>query len=488
MAIKSLNSVIGRDVTRVERTGIHSHIRGLGVTSAFETENEGARRNHGLVGQHRARRAAALVASMAREGKISGRAVLLSGQPGSGKTALALAIARELGSDVPFTHMAASEVYSLQLSRTEAVTQALRQSMGLRIKEQAEVIEGEVVELAVERATGSSAHGPQGGRKGTMTLKTTDIESLYNLGPKLIAALERHRVTAGDVISIDKSSGRLTKIGRSILRSAEYECSEAEKFVNCPEGEIQKTREVVHLVSLHEIDVINSRTQGFVALFAGDTGEIKAEVRDQIDEKVVEWREDGSAELVPGVLFIDEVHLLDVEIFSFLNRALEAENAPLLIIATNRGITQVRGSEFISPHGIPADFLDRCLIIPTETYSQSELAAIIDQRITEEDIVVDDRAKELFYKIAAESTLRYGLQLLSMASARATKFKRLTVSFEDVQRVYELFLDVDRSLAYCQQLGAKLVQSGAYVDRPRPSTAADTVMTEDPQALEAASG
>jgi DNA helicase TIP49 (TBP-interacting protein) len=46
----------------------------------------------------------------------------------------------------------------------------------------------------------------------------------------------------------------------------------------CPEGELQKRKEVVHVVSLHEIDVINSRQQGFLALFAGDTGEIKAEV------------------------------------------------------------------------------------------------------------------------------------------------------------------------------------------------------------------
>lgn len=41
------------------------------------------------------------------------------------------------------------------------------------------------------------------------------------------------------------------------------------KLVNTPEGELQKRKEVVHTVSLHEIDVINSRTQGFLALFAG---------------------------------------------------------------------------------------------------------------------------------------------------------------------------------------------------------------------------
>lgn len=116
--------------------------------------------------------------------------------------------------------------------------------------------------------------------------------------------------------------------------------------MQCPEGEIEKRKEVVHTVSLHEIDVINSRSQGFLALFSGDTGEIKQEVRDQIDQKVSEWREEGKADIVPGVLFIDEVHMLDIECFSFLNRALESETAPVVILATNRGITKIRGTMY----------------------------------------------------------------------------------------------------------------------------------------------
>ena len=44
-----------------------------------------------------------------------------------------------------------------------------------------------------------------------------------------------------------------------------------------------------------------------MALFAGDTGEIRSEVREQIDSKVAEWREEGKATIIPGVLFIDEV-------------------------------------------------------------------------------------------------------------------------------------------------------------------------------------
>ena len=59
-------------------------------------------------------------------------------------------------------------------------------------------------------------------------------------------------------------------MGRSLARQNDFEVSGgAVRFVPCPEGELQQRRDVVHNVSLHEIDVINSRTQGFLALFAG---------------------------------------------------------------------------------------------------------------------------------------------------------------------------------------------------------------------------
>lgn len=58
------------------------------------------------------------------------------------------------------------------------------------------------------------------------------------------------------------------------------------KFVACPSGEIQKRVESVQTISLHDIDVINSRSHGYVAVFSGDTGEINSEVREQINKKV----------------------------------------------------------------------------------------------------------------------------------------------------------------------------------------------------------
>lgn len=64
------------------------------------------------------------------------------------------------------------------------------------------MLEGEVVQVEVDRpATGV---GP---KVGKLTLKTTDMEAIYDLGNKMVEAVIKERVTAGDVVQVDKGSG-----------------------------------------------------------------------------------------------------------------------------------------------------------------------------------------------------------------------------------------------------------------------------------------
>lgn len=127
------------------------------------------------------------------------------------------------------------------------------------------MVEGEVVEVQVERPAGGG-----GARLGKLTLKTTDMETNYDMGTKMIDSFIKEKVQAGDVITIDKATGKITRLGRSFTRARDYDATGAStRFVQCPEGELQKRKEVVHTVTLHEVDVINSRTHGFLALFSG---------------------------------------------------------------------------------------------------------------------------------------------------------------------------------------------------------------------------
>lgn len=406
----------------------------------------------GLVGQQRARKAASVILQMAREGKIAGRAVLISGPPSTGKTAIALGMSKGLGEDVPFTMVSASEIFSREMGKTEALEQAFRRSIGVRIREESEVIEGEVVEIQIDRSVTGSQRG------GKLTLKTTDMETLYDMGARMIDGMTKEKVIAGDVISIDKASGRIVKLGRSYTRSRDYDAMGPDtKFVACPDGELQVRRETVHTVSLHEIDVINSRTQGFLALFAGDTGEIRAEVRTQINTKVAEWREEGKAEIVPGVLFLDEVHLLDAECFSFINRALEDELAPLVIMASNRGRARIRGTTQRSPHGLPLDFLDRVVIIATEPYTADEVREILSLRAGEEEVDVSSNALALLTKIGQEAGLRYASNLITAAGIAAGKRRAKEVEVGDVERCYRLFYDPARSARFVEEFEGRFI-------------------------------
>jgi RuvB-like protein 2 len=71
-----------------------------------------------LVGQKRARRAAGVVLEMIKEGKIAGRAVLIAGQPGTGKTAIAMGMAQALGKSKMYFNKATYLEYCFMIIST----------------------------------------------------------------------------------------------------------------------------------------------------------------------------------------------------------------------------------------------------------------------------------------------------------------------------------------------------------------------------------
>ena len=140
--------------------------------------------------------------------------------------------------------------------------------------------------------------------------------------------------------------------------------------------------------------------------------------------------------------------MLDIECFSYLNRALESDLAPVLVVATNRGITRIRGTNYKSPHGIPIDLLDRLMIISTAPYSETETKRILEIRCEEEDVEMTEDAKELLTKIGAETSLRYAIHLITAASLVCMRRKGAEVDIEDISKVYSLFVDVKRSAQF----------------------------------------
>ncbi|KAI9179595.1 RuvB ATP-dependent DNA helicase pontin [Blastocladiella emersonii ATCC 22665] len=438
-----------RSTAKEARVATHSHIKGLGLRDDGTCEAIGA----GFVGQTHAREGAGVIVDLIRSKKMAGRALLLAGPPGSGKTAIALAIAQELGPKVPFCPMVGSEVYSSEIKKTEVLMENFRRAIGLRIKEIKEVYEGEVTEL-----TPVETENPLGGYGKTVAhviigLKTVKGTKQLKLDPSIYESLNKEKVSVGDVIYIEANSGAVKRVGRSDSFATEFDL-EADEYVPLPKGDVHKKKEIIQDVTLHDLDVANARPQGGQDILSmvnqltkPKKTEITDKLRKEINKVVNKYIEQGVAELVPGVLFIDEVHMLDIECFTYLNRALESTLSPIVIFATNRGMCTIRGTEdVVSPHGIPLDLLDRLMIIRTQPYTQDEIASILAIRAKTEGLTVEPAALARLAELGATSaSLRYAVQLLTPAAVMTKIHGRDAVGVDEVAECQGLFLDAKSS-------------------------------------------
>lgn len=388
---------------------------------------------------------------------MAGRAILLAGAPGTGKTALALALSQELGSKVPFCPMVGSEVYSSEIKKTEVLMENFRRAIGLRIKEVKEVYEGEVTELTpVETENALGGYGKTIDRV-IIGLKTVKGTKQLKLDPVIFESIQKEKVSVGDVIYIEASNGAVKRVGRSDAYATDFDL-EAESYVPLPKGDVHKKKEVIQDVTLHDLDMANAQPQGgqdimsvMGQLMKPKKTEITDKLRKEINKVVNKYIEQGVAELVPGVLFVDEVHMLDIECFTYLNRALESSLSPIVIFATNRGMCTIKGSDdVIAPHGIPVDLLDRLLIIRTLPYTLDETVVILGIRAKTEGISISEESIKHLAEIGAESSLRYAIQLLTPASILCKINGRDQIQPDDIDEVHGLFYDAKKSAQMLQ--------------------------------------
>lgn len=271
---------------------------------------------------------------------------------------------------------------------------------------------------------------------------------------------------------------------------------QTEEYVPLPKGDVHKKKEVVQDVTLHDLDAANARPQGgqdvlsmMGQLMKPKKTEITEKLRTEINKVVNRYIDQGIAELVPGVLFIDEVHMLDLETFTYLHKSLESPIAPIVIFATNRGKCVIRyvlilnlllyssdllyligfwfiflpvkltldflyysgTNDIVSPHGIPLDLIDRLVIIQTSSYRLPEIRQIIKIRAQIEGLQLEDDALSTLSAIGSSTTLRYAVQLLTPASQSSKVNGRTSITKEDINDVRALFLDTKRSAKFLTQ-------------------------------------
>ncbi|MCS7096179.1 MAG: RuvB-like domain-containing protein [Candidatus Bathyarchaeota archaeon] len=445
-------------ISKFERIGAHTHIKGLGLDENLRA----VKVKDGMVGQEKAREAAGLVVKMIKEGKLSGKCIILAGPPGTGKTAIAVAISKELGENVPFIQMSGSEIYSTERKKTEVLIEAIRKCIGVEVHEMRKVYEGEVTMIDIRTAPHPYNPYQKIPESVRLTLKTKDEEKTIEAGASIAQQIIAEGISEGHVIQIDAETGRVADLGLCLegQKGKTYEVDTRKKIPR-PNGKVLKEKEFVYMLTLADLDELNARQRsgGLFSLLLGgaESKEIDSEIRMAVDQQVKEWVDSGKGFIHPGVLFIDDAHLLDLEAFSFLGRAMESELVPIIILATNRGVATIRGTDIKSPLGFPLDLIDRAVIITTEPYDKESIKEILRIRSNEEKTKLENDALEKLAEVGAKSSLRYAVQMLSLAAQNAKSFNREKITLEDVQRVDELFMDVAEASEYLRKYEEKLL-------------------------------
>ncbi|XP_048566704.1 ruvB-like protein 1 [Triticum urartu] len=297
--------------------------------------------------------------------------------------------------------------------------------------------------------------GPPSPLTNTSTIRASEdreLEMPYDHG-------RVQRAISGELTTLHTSATTTS----SSMAVTEYDL-EAEEYVPIPKGEVHKKKEIVQDVTLHDLDAANAQPQGgqdilslMGQMMKSRKTEITEKLRQEINKVVNRYIDEGIAELVPGVLFIDEVHMLDIECFSYLNRALESPLSPIVILATNRGICTVRGTDMTSPHGIPVDLLDRLVIVRTQIYGPIEMIQILAIRAQVEEIEIDEDSLAFLGEVGQQTSLRHAIQLLSPASVVAKANGRDKICKADLEEVRVLYLDAKSSAQLLHH------QQGSYI-------------------------
>jgi TBP-interacting protein len=231
---------------RFERIGAHTHVKGLGLDEALKA----IKVKDGMVGQEKAREGAGLIVRMIKEGKLSGKSIILAGPPGTGKTAIAVAVSKELGANVPFIQMSGSEIYSSERKKTEVLLEAIRKCIGVEIHEMRKVYEGEVTSVNTQSAPHPYNPYQKVPESVRITLKTTEEEKTIEAGAQIAQQIIQEGISEGTVVQIDAESGRVASMGLSLESSKgkTYDVDTRRKIPR-PDGKVLNEKEFVYTLT-----------------------------------------------------------------------------------------------------------------------------------------------------------------------------------------------------------------------------------------------
>jgi RuvB-like protein 1 (pontin 52) len=411
----------------------HSHINGIGqskygVCNEFKT---------GLIGDNYSRNSFELLVDLIKKNKEK-RVIILTGASGSGKNALALSLAKEIGPNIPFYSLNSSEITSPSLKKNSIISQYSRMAIGLKIEDNIDIYEGELIDILIDKFDEKNKF--KNPNNIIIILKASEGILRLKLHQNLCKDFLQNKYEIGDIIKIIPEKKIIKKIGRS--KNFIFEKTfKNEKYISIPFGKVYKKKNIIQKMTFYDIDCVNFKYfKNFFSKKIKNNDTIGLCVDNMIFKQILHKK----TEIIPGILFIDEIHILDTENLLIINKILESNFSPLFILATNR--INVLNFSSLFENNIFFDFTKKCLTVTIKQIKQNDLFKIISVKARDKKIVLSGFFILNCGKIIKSTSLRFIILLINISKFFLKFSKHKFINFNILSIVDFFFFHFRQSI------------------------------------------
>lgn len=379
----------------------HSHIKGIGNLNPNQTEEL----DMGLIGQKNSRKSAKIISSMLKQSKEN-QILLIGGNTGSGKTALALSIAKEVGKDIPFYMTSASEIESSSKKKTGIIHEYCRKAVGLNFFENLEFYEGEITDIFIDKTFDNNIASQI--FTVNVSLKTLDGSLRIKLHDSLSANFIKQNPKVGNFVVITPVTQSVKVVGQ--IKNCKIKLQNKNIFKSYPAGKVYKKKKIIQKITLSDLDSANIE---FGKKNSKNQFYAPKDLINEVDLLVTDYLLKKKVQLIRGILFIDEAYMLNSHSLLFLTNLSGLKFCPYIILATNRNMNfnfeKFRGTN------IPIDLLKKSLSITTDHLCLDSFCKIIGVRAKNIELILTGKCLLECGYLSIKKGVRFALLLLNLS-------------------------------------------------------------------------